>query len=158
MRSPFTRALIGVVVLGLCVGAAFGAGMAYQRRITPKAAVTATATTTAQAAASRTPQVGTAGSPVAGGTPSAGVTARAGGYTAGTIETVSGQALTITTAAGTTMNVTLSAATRIGAATAGDQTALKAGTAVLISGQRDASGNVQAASVVTLPSGFLSGE
>ena len=162
MKSPFTRALLSVVVLGFCVGAAFAAGMAYQRATGPKATV-ATATTTTQGAAPRTPQTSGGVSPTAagvstGGTPAVGVAARGGGYTAGTIQTVSGQALTVTTAAGTQMNVTLSETTRIGAATTGDVSALKAGTPVLISGPRDASGTLQAASVVTLPSGFLPGE
>lgn len=177
MRRAFTQLLLGVIVLGLALGAAFGAGTLYGRHSATAAAAPAAQQALVAASGQATPEAagatGRTGRFAAGlGTPVAGRFGQGlggGGFAAaaravsGTIAGVSGQQVTITTAAGASVTVDLDAATRVGTVQRGELAALKAGDTVIVTTTRAGQGaqggqggeTAQTASVVLiLPGGF----
>ena len=168
MKPSFGKVLIGVVVFGLCLGAAFGAGTIYGRHSnTPNAAAAAnttfnrgtngntdrTATSTATTAAATT-----SGTPQAGGSANnpAGFF---GGFGArpleGTVASVSDTALQVTLSAGGTSgnptSVTIDDQTTYATAMTGDKNVLTSGAHVYVTTTAATDGTLDADSVIVLP-------
>ncbi|MBI4236199.1 MAG: hypothetical protein HY688_02430 [Chloroflexi bacterium] len=74
-----------------------------------------------------------------------------GGGTAGRIEKVEGSSLTVSTAQGGTVTIVLSDATAISKTAAGSRADLRPGVQVVVAGQRQADGTVQATQVTIAP-------
>lgn len=134
----FKFLFIGVIVLGVGVGAAFGAGTAYGRSSTPQAAKTTVVTTGNPSAA--------AGASGQGGFAS-GQAGQAGRpMTAGAIDTVTGNSFTVKTNSGTT-TVTVDDKTIIRKTVDGSVKDLTSGENVVVVGTAGSDGTVAATSI-----------
>ena len=172
MRFSFGKILIGIVVFGLCLGAAFGAGTVYGRHST---------TNSANAAAAGSPSLtGAAGTTRTGNTTSnqtgtATTVARQGGTTGAsgpqggagfafrggfgnrpiqrTVASISAQQMDLTLAAGATTSTTVSldAQTIYATAQAADKSALKTGANINVTTITASDGTISAESVIVVP-------
>lgn len=139
-----------VVVLGLGMGIAFGAGAAYGRFSTPKAAAAEPPRVIFQQG-----QNGAGTSDMQGA--AAGMQGRQGMTggnrpgVVGTVDSVAGNAITVTTTQGTATKVTLNEKTPVQRTVAGSVSDLKAGDRVMVTGERGDDGNVTASAVQILP-------
>lgn len=164
MRSSYGKFLIGVVVFGLCLGAAFGAGTVYGRHsITPSASAAgnppartdATAQSTAAAAATTATSSGqaTATSSTRGRTGFA----FGGGFgnrpLQGTVASISAQQLQLSlgTNSATTTTLALDAQTIYALAQTASQSALKSGDSVDVTTTTASDGTISAESVIVVP-------
>lgn len=139
----FRTLLIGTIILGLGIGAAFGAGMAFGRRTGPGvAAASAPAFGDGDAFA----QFGQAGQAGAGG--------RSGGLagTLGSIERIEGNRLTLRTPQGQVM-VTLAADVAVRKTVEGSVSDLAVGQTVTATGERAGDGAITARAVQLVPEG-----
>ncbi|TAK36018.1 MAG: hypothetical protein EPO21_04225 [Chloroflexota bacterium] len=133
----FKFLLIGVIVLGLGIGAAFGAGTAYGRSSgsTLQAAKSAVTVNSSAASGAGGPNAGTNGQAVQ---------TRPG--VIGTIESVTGNSFTVKTSGGTT-SVKVDDKTTIRKTVTGTAQDLTPGETVVIAGETGSDGTVSAASV-----------
>lgn len=154
----FRILLLIVVVFGLGWGAAFGAGVAYGRAgAGPSPAASVSRSDSAPAAPSGFGSAGSSGSGPATSSEDGPRGAMAGTMlgrgTIGVVEQAAADRLTLRGAGGQT-TVLLQPDTAIRKATDASRADLRAGAMILISGQRDPSGNVAARSVLLLPPEF----
>jgi len=146
MGKNFLAILIGVVVVGLMVGAAFGAGVAYGRATAPKA-------TTASAPAIAT--IGSSAQPTPGAGGAFGARGQAGGAgvrpaATGTVESVEGTVVTIKTQEGSVKvkvpeTATIRKTISVGIAD------LKAGDNLTVMGQQESDGSITASALQLVP-------
>ena len=153
MLLSFRTILLGVVVLGLGMGAAFGIGVAYGRG-DPKTVESGLTQQQIQSllgisgsGAGGTAQGGTQGP--SGGTGAAGAAA-SGRNPTGRITAVDGRTLTIETRAGA-QKVNLSPSTKINKLTTGTTADLTANATIVASGTRNADGSFDATEVSQIP-------
>jgi hypothetical protein len=164
MRRSFGKILIGIVVFGLCLGAAFGAGTVYGRHSTTNAAsaaespssraeATVASTTTAGSATAANTSDATPGS----GTRGRGGFAFGGGLgnrpIQGTVASISAQQLgvSIGTNGATTTTLALNAQTIYAMAQTAAQSALKSGDDVDVTTTTAGDGTLSAKSVIVVP-------
>ncbi|MHB8577952.1 MAG: hypothetical protein ACYDCQ_21790 [Dehalococcoidia bacterium] len=145
MKMTFPVLALLVLLVGAGGGIAFGGGVLYGRGSAPqsKAATSAAAVVPAGAAPS-------ALAVVRGGTPGAGGAGRGGGGgggTGGAVDSISGTTLTVRTQQGTLQTVNLMPDTRVLATTSVATSDLKPGTPVLVIGQPDANGAINATTI-----------
>ncbi|HVX29571.1 MAG TPA: DUF5666 domain-containing protein [Nitrolancea sp.] len=163
MRRSFGKILIGVVVFGLCLGAAFGAGTVYGRHsITPSARAAGNPSSrTAATVAASTSSVSTAAASSGDATATSGSRGR-GGFAfggfgnrplQGTVSSISPQqlALSIGTNNATTTTVALDAQTVYALAQSATQSALKSGDSVDVTTTTASDGTISAQSVIVVP-------
>lgn len=161
MRRSFGKLLIGIVVFGLCLGAAFGAGTVYGRHST---------TNTASAAEIPSARTGTTAAPRATGTSVAAASAPSGTPTSGfrggggfggafgnrplqgTVASISAQQLGISIGTGgTTTTLALNGQTIYATAQTAAQNALKSGDNVDVTTTTASDGTISAQSVIVVP-------
>jgi hypothetical protein len=172
MRRSFGKILIGIVVFGLCLGAAFGAGTVYGRHSTTKSANAAAAGSSALTGAAGTTRTGAAASSQTGTTSTAvsqGGTTQASGPQGGTgfafgggfgsrpiqgiVASISAQQMQVTLAAGATASstVALDAQTIYATAQTADRSALKTGANIDVTTITASDGTISAQSVIVVP-------
>lgn len=159
MRRAFTWLLVGAAILGMSIGASFGAGTVYGRS-TAKAAPAPQASAANPQAQSSQAAEGTPGgrgqfSGGQGGAQS-GQGARPGANTVtGMVRSLDEKTLKVAVAGGSETTVNLADTTRFATTTVADRSAVLAGMPVVIAGQRGQDGNLTASFVLVLPPGFL---
>jgi len=164
MRRSFGKILIGIVVFGLCLGAAFGAGTVYGRHSIKSAASAAdnpssrtTATTASNATAVSTAAANSGDATPASGTRGRGGFAFGGGFgnrpIQGTVASISAQLLgvSIGTNGATTTTLALNAQTIYAIAQSAAQSALKSGDSVDVTTTTASDGTISAQSVIVVP-------
>jgi hypothetical protein len=137
-----------VLALGLGTGVAFGGGVLYGRNTAPqqKTASASGGSATAAGGAAAAPG-GAGGTGAAGGTPGAGQQARGAAPIAGAIESVSGSTLNVRTVQGASVPVAFSNDTRMTSTQSATISDLKPGSVVVVTGQTDANGTVNATAI-----------
>jgi hypothetical protein len=154
MSLSFRTLAIGVGVLGIAMGVAFGAGVAYGRGDPKTVQAGLTQQQIQQLYGAPTNPAAAAGN--AGGAPAssqagAGAAALAARSTTGRVTAVSGQTLTIETARGS-QKVNLSSSAAVNKSTRGAVSDITEGTTIFVSGTRKEDGSFDATSVSQVPS------
>lgn len=163
MRRSFGKILIGIVVFGLCLGAAFGAGTAYGRHsITHSASAADNPSPRSDATVASSTTAGSITAANTGGaTPTSGSRGRGGfGFggglgnrpVQGTVASISAQQLELSIGTnGATTTLALNAKTIYALAQTANQNALKSGDDVDVTTATASDGTISAQSVVVVP-------
>ncbi len=167
MQLTYRYVLIGIAALGVALGVAFGAGVAYgrgdprevQSGLTTQQIQSLLGINTAQAASSGAAPAGGGAAGTGSGAGAqrgqaagagGGLTALLGGAVAGRVTAVTGDSVTIETAQGP-QKINLSAATSVSRVSTGTSDDIREGATIIASGTKKDDGSYDATSVSQLP-------